>query len=325
MVSLFHRNNPGRDVYELVESSGNSRLSQVTAAYDGGPRETSKLPPKRLPGHRLLRSLCIVTLPALLLWIALLVLVIKLKNFKPDTTPDDTPINVKGSAQDVSCDLLGQQGLQGAFNINLRLSTHFSFGAAKAVDVVFDLFVGQGLRFILGLISYNVFMDGLTRMMEVGSVSYTAFASLAFSPISLSSVWEAVKEIYKAKGWRPKLFLFWFAIATFYVLGTTTLLSAASGYVNPSSTRYQMPDGSFAASNSDNLTSCFDVGDAGNLIGLEKHTMVDGPPAHRLDPLTGTLDQSFYESDDSETIQSILVHFPLYKAIFNCNSSLSLQ
>lgn len=184
-----------------------------------------------------------------------------------------------------SCDLVSNSGsaIENAFNIDLRSPLRLSFGAAKGIDVVWDLVVGQGGRLLLAWVSYKVFMDGLARLLETSAVSYNLYTLITFNTSSLMSTWQSTKEIFETRGWRGKCFLAWFSISTIYVLGFSTLLSAATGYVSPSTIGFRMQDQNFLAQDSDALTSCFTIA-KGSLIGLPDMKIIRGPPIHVFDP-----------------------------------------
>ena len=261
------------DAYELVEyreeSSDGFRLtdsSDSTCAQD-----TRALPPKTLHGYRTKRSIVINVIVLFVLIAGLILLLWLLKS----AIPWDVSVSV---SNDDSCDLETASGsMQSAFTINLRCQSHLKFAEAKAVDVAWDLFVGQGGRFLMGWISYKVFMDGLLRVMEKSTVSYALYASMAFEPNSLMSIWNSIRALSMTKGWRSRALLIWFSISTIYVLAFSTLISAGSGYVTPSSAGFMMYDGSFVTAASDTLNACYNLTD-GALIGHPNGTIVPGPP-----------------------------------------------
>lgn len=197
------------------------------------------------------------------------------------------PYSFSAFEQTTSCDLATRSGvsMENASTIDVRGSSRLSFTAAKAIDVIWQLCIGAGGRFLLGWIAYKSFMDGLTRLLETTPVSFRLYADMTFSTTSLNAVWQAMKAVFKIKGVRGKFFLAWFIISTLYVLGFQTIISATAGYVQPSTARLQMPDGVLLEGNSGNLTSCFDVDD-GHMIGLKDHAIISGPPVAQYDLIT---------------------------------------
>ncbi|KAL2047574.1 hypothetical protein N7G274_000615 [Stereocaulon virgatum] len=159
----------------------------------------------------------------------------------------------------------------------MRGATHLTFTQAKAIDVMWQLFVGAGGRFVMAWVAYKIFMDGLTRQLERTSVSYRVYASMTFDTNSLFSVWYALTAVYYFRGWRSKIFLAWFCLSTVYILGFPTLISATAGYLTPSIAGFKWTDNTFFTSDSSHLTSCFDISGVA-LIGLQNGTIVQGPP-----------------------------------------------
>ena len=78
--------------------------------------------------------------------------------------------------------------VESALIIDLRSHSHLSFTKAKAIDVMWQLLVGAGGRFLMGWISYIIFMDGLTRLMENTPISFNLHAALTFSRPSLLGI-----------------------------------------------------------------------------------------------------------------------------------------
>ena len=183
------------------------------------------------------------------------------------------------------CDLYTLNGtVQTAFSINIRGSEKLSYTHAKAIDIVWQILVGAGGRFLMGWVAYKAFMDGLTRLMEQRPVPYDLYATLTFSTTSFLAVWEAIKTVSKLRGWKGKLFMIWFAVSTVYVLSFQTLISATGGYVQPSIKTLPMSDGSFVNFDSDGLTNCF-VLTHPEIVGFPNLTVVDGPPLKSHDNL----------------------------------------
>ncbi len=266
----------GVEAYELVQhtKSGSDGFSRIESSVSTVGQSARALPPKPLPRRRFKRSIVIVVvlLLALIVCFAFTFVVVG------SGVPSGLGVSV---GNDDTCDLetLNGNSVQSAFTINLRCSSHLTFAQAKAIDVTWDLFVGQGGRFFLGWISYKVFMDGLVRVMENSAVSHELYASIAFEPMCVMSIWNSLKALFMIKGWRSKAFLVWFCISTCYILAFSTLISAGSGYVTPSTAGFSMTDGSFLTASSDTLTRCFNLTD-GALIGLSNGTIVPGPPSY---------------------------------------------
>ena len=238
-----------------------------------------QLAPKKLnlrPTTYIIRKAVYAELLVIIVIIGLCILAAQLNEFVPDTS-------WSGVNDTDSCDLWTNQrsNFQNAFTINLRGSTHLTFTQAKAIDVTWQLLGGAGGRFLMAWISYKVFMDGLTRLIEQPPISYKVFLSLTFSTTSLYAVWNAFKAGFTSQGWRTKAFLSWFIISTIYVLGFPTLLGAAAGYLTPSTAGFRMTDGTFLQPDSPDLRSCFQVF-GGALIGHSNGSVALGPPVFVL-------------------------------------------
>lgn len=81
------------------------------------------------------------------------------------------------------------------------------------------------------------------------------------------------------KRWRGKIFLAWFAVSSIYVLGFPTLMSAAAGYLKPSTADFRIDNATFRTPDSPALRNCYQV-NYGALIGLQNGTVVQGPPVY---------------------------------------------
>ena len=273
------------DSFELLYGPRVESLGGMTVVNPGESKSISRLPAKRLPLRsttRVVRHLFWVGLAAVTIIIGLSVLASQLHNFLPDTSffELNSPI---------SCDLYSRSAqsgaFEGAFTINLRGKSHLTFTQAKAIDVIWQLFIGAGGRFLMAWIAYLVFMDGLTRLMEDKPVAYDLYASLTFSTTSLFAMWYGFKAIIFTKGWRSKAFMLWFTLSTIYMLGFPTLMSATAGYLTPSTSGYNMTDGTFLTPNSEELHTCWNV-PSGALIGANNGSVFVGPPTYQWDAMS---------------------------------------
>ena len=128
------------ETYELVEHRENNSDGFPLAESSDSTfaKSTRALPPKTLRGYRTKRSIVInsIILCVLIVVIGLLVWISEM------LIPWTSGVSV---SNDDSCDLeTANGGMQSAFTINLRCQGHLKFVEAKAIDVVWDLFVGQG-------------------------------------------------------------------------------------------------------------------------------------------------------------------------------------
>lgn len=287
--------------YELV-AARQMDSSQSTIGDDVvGTKNTWTLPPKAFPARtrvsfcRPIVSASLVTAFSLT---TLLVLLTRIRSLLPNKYIPSGPASVPlvneytglGSlgyrppwSMTISCDLVSgnANAFEDAFSIDLRSPLPLSFAKAKLIDVVWDLVIGQGGRLLLAWISYGVFMDGLTRLMETSTVSYQLYASIVVETSSLASTWCSLKAVFTAHRWRGQAFLAWFGLVTLYVLAYPTLMSAATGYLKPSDIRYRVRNDILIPPNSTELTHCLRIYNA-PAIGLHDGYIVLGPSDKEL-------------------------------------------
>lgn len=266
--------------------------SQSTVSDDIiGTKPTWTLPPKALPARGLpnfSRSIFFASLITAHSLVALLVLLTRIWSLLPNKYIERGPDResmlpfsdwvYKPWANTISCDLVSANAsaFEDAFTIDLRSHLHLSFAKAKLIDVVWDLVIGQGGRLLLAWISYGVFMDGLTRLMETSTVSYQLYASIVFETSSLASTWCSLKAVFIGHDWRGRAFLAWFGLATLCTLAYPTLMSAATGYLKPSDIRYRVLNDTLISPDSSDLNYCIQIHNA-PAIGLDDGYIVPGP------------------------------------------------
>ena len=276
--------------YELVDVDVNDEGKSQPPTFEDGAssqgswiideKRTSRLPPRPLKHGRPLWPFGIAFVSTFAIFFAFLFLLKNLARLKPHgTSTYPAYTSILNDDNSTSCDLVHKDGsaMQNAFLIDLRSSLELSFLEAKVIDVIWDLVVGQGGRCLMAWISYRVFMDSLVALMEKAAVTYDMYTSIAFSTTSLWALWESLKALFRLKGIRAKLFMLWFALAVTYVLAFPTLMGAATGYVNPSTTSYNMGNGTWAPVDTLKLFHCANV-TKGSLIGLKDGEIVNGPP-----------------------------------------------
>ena len=271
-----------RNRYEVLHRGQEDKLSERSHAASNFVKSTASLPARVLPGHRHRLHFR--------LGVAMLITVVTLTTFSliirniSKWIPSSEVYNILDNTG-MSCDLISGNDtmMEKAFTINLRSPMHLSFAEAKGIDVAWDLFVGQGGRLLLASISYIVFMDGLTRLLETSAVSYQLYATMVFDNCSLQSAWTSLKAIFTGHGWRGRAFLAWFFVASIYVLAFPALMSAATGYLSPSTEGIRMPDQTVVSSTSREIVNCYNIMNGANsLLGLNG-TLVFGPSIQDID------------------------------------------
>ena len=289
--------------YELVQEQDASSSPGAFTDDDIYTKPTLRLPPKLLPPRRhrdvALSFITPISITAFFL-VALSVLLSQISRLLADIKTHSVgsilfteAVSIKRlQTSPISCDLISPtaSAFEKAFTIDLRSQLHLSFATAKFIDVVWDLVIGQGGRLLLAWISYVVFMDGLARLMETSAVSYQLYASSVFETTSLITTWYALKAVATGHGWRGRAFFAWFGFATLYVMGYSTLMSAATGYINPSNIRYRMRDDSLVAPDSEKFQHCLRINN-GSAVGLADFEVVPGPSDKALEGFVGHLDE----------------------------------
>jgi hypothetical protein len=114
------------------------------------------------------------------------------------------------------------------FSVNIAFG-HYTFPAAKFIDVVWDVVVGRGGQVLMAYVSAKVFTRSLLHSMEERAVSYSLFSSIAFQPISMEGIITLCRERF-GKGLHGKLRFVGITIAAFYIVCFPTLMSATTGY-----------------------------------------------------------------------------------------------
>lgn len=159
--------------------------------------------------------------------------------------------------------------------INAQVVRGLSFARAKLLDLAWDTIIGQGGKFLHGWVFYRVVASQLTWMMEYSSVPYHFQLDLLFSTVSLSALWSTLRFMSVKRPARAVFFAVWVLLAVSYILAFSSIWSAATGYLNPSTPAYRMADQSYATVQSDSLRLCWVV-DTERLNGVVP-AVVPGP------------------------------------------------
>ena len=311
---------PPATVGEFSKSDGE------TASVLSEPIEP--LPPKRLDEKSKRQVWQRVALVSLLVVIVIIGLSIflSLVPSMTETSLGNTDVDPLQNTQ--SCDLLSpnQSAIENAFNLNIRGSAPLTYTEAKAIDVLWQLIVGSGGRLFLAWLAFQTFVDGITRILEREPLPYETYASITFQTNSLRTTLHILASLVRLKGWRVKALLVWFVLSSLYVLGFPSIISATGGYLTPSTARFAMPDGSYVAADSDDLSNCYNVTTNGTLIGLLENVMtVSGPPVRYLDingesisePHAGVPAADQVTAQARNAAQYAEQSFPLFTAIWN--------
>ena len=146
---------------------------------------------------------------------------------------------------------------QKMFGINIRLGGTLSYEQAKAIDVAWDLVLGQGGRVLQAYLLYRVALDALTCLMERSAVPFHLYANVSLSwPTSWDGFWSIARVVFRRHRWQSGIVTAWLLLSTIHVFGFVLLWESATGYINPSRQYYQLNNGALIKQTSSNLESC---------------------------------------------------------------------
>lgn len=288
-----------------------SRNKSSSLHCDEFVKPTIGLPAKTLPLHGSYLGFCAMATFTTAFLVCSYLVLCSIHNWQPDR--DSLTLDVDNIFS-TACDLITSNSsfIENVFAIDLRVPREFSFGTAKGVDVVWDFSVGQGGRLLLAWISYKVFMDGLARLMETSPVSYQLYAKMVFETTSLSTTWHCARAVFTRHGWRGRAFLAWFIVATVYVLGFSTLMSAATGYVGSTTAAFLMHDKDFVSTGSSQISNCYNITPAPYPDFLEPaEPPIIGPSILDFNLLKGIIRQ---QSDMNEFNTNNRMYMTLYNS-----------
>ena len=101
-------------------------------------------------------------------------------------------------------------------NVSVAYGT-LSFGTAKLVDLVWDVFVSRGGQIGLGYIAYRVHNAALLRIMEDRLVSFDLYANMTLSWANIWGLRPIIKALFTKLGFKRKLLLLWVAVSIIWV------------------------------------------------------------------------------------------------------------
>ncbi|KAI9833737.1 MAG: hypothetical protein M1819_003470 [Sarea resinae] len=130
------------------------------------------------------------------------------------------------------------------YSINL-IWGHYSFMAAKAIDLTWDVLVGKGGSMALAWVTYRVSTTALLSMAEDSSVAYELYASLSNATLGFLSLWQLCKELFSHRGHR--FIILGLVLGFTWTMSFSTFMSAMTGYYAPTETYYRVQQGSLAS------------------------------------------------------------------------------
>ncbi|KAI1753729.1 hypothetical protein F4782DRAFT_545518 [Xylaria castorea] len=148
------------------------------------------------------------------------------------------------------------------FRINLVVFNGLSFAEAKFIDLLWNTVVGQGGRFIHGLILHQLVWKALTLLLERSTLPYAFLLGIKFSTVSIESLWVCFRILFSKIPISTTFITVSLSFLIGHVLAFATIWSAATGYEADTVPAYDILDsGSFVLQDSDLLTTCWSVED----------------------------------------------------------------
>jgi len=187
--------------------------------------------------------------------------------------------------------------VEAQFDIDLVVVEGLSFTQAKLIDLVWDIVVGHGGRFLHGWIFYHVACKTITWILENSALPYWLLLDTLFRPDSLSSLRSLVASSCTGKQRRTTaLKTLFLAFGAGHVLFFGTLWSVATGYKTPSLDGFTMPDKSWVVKTNETLRMCWSL-DLERLGDLETLGSLNETGGIILGPKFGSVFSSFEDLD----------------------------
>ncbi|GAW17797.1 hypothetical protein ANO14919_072640 [Xylariales sp. No.14919] len=223
------------------------------------------------------------------------------------------------------------------FFINVVVREGLSFTQAKLIDLAWDTFVGQGLRFLHAWWLYQVTTHVVTYCLETSGLTYDFLLALLFRPDSYSSLIAALRMTFGKNWTNCRLYCMWLAFAIGYILAYPTIWAASTGYANPSITAYNMSDKAYVPIRSDDLTLCWVSNDTrlsgfldSVIIGPSFSSLYDFDENHVPNPRTpwklptdsSTFKDIFFYAKTKHTLQNYFHSFNISGHVSNMTNGL---
>ncbi|KAI0551566.1 hypothetical protein F4679DRAFT_538398 [Xylaria curta] len=174
--------------------------------------------------------------------------------------------NSKSSDQKECMDSVGS-GTEELFRINIVLIRGLSFARAKSLDLLWDTAIGQGGRFVHGLILHQLVSKALTLFLESSTLPYSFFLGVKFSAVSFESLWCCIQLLFAKNSIRTSFLVAGLFLAISHVLAFATIWSATTGYEADTVPAYDILNaGAFVPRGSDRLTTCWSVQDLDRVV-----------------------------------------------------------
>ncbi|KAI1359466.1 hypothetical protein F5Y08DRAFT_319586 [Xylaria arbuscula] len=194
-----------------------------------------------------------------------------------------------GSSSQTDCNIDSNASeTEQLFRINLVLLQGLSFARAKFIDLLWDTVIGQGGRFVHGLVLHQLASRALTLILERKAVPYSFFLGVKFSTVSIESLWVCCQAFYSAAPTSTLYIVIGLLLAISYVLAFAIIWSAATGYEADRVPAYDiLGSGAYFPHDSDKLTACWSVRDLNRV------------DSNLIKPITGPTFAQIYRSWDN--------------------------
>ncbi|KAI9796620.1 MAG: hypothetical protein M1833_006060 [Piccolia ochrophora] len=146
------------------------------------------------------------------------------------------------------------------------------FAGAKSVDVFFDIVVARLGQLLSAAFGWYVLRAALQGAMENMPTTYRLFASFHFDGISVTLLWDLLRDFGKHRSTRGYVVLTWTIVSTLWVLFYSSLASAMSGYTAVGYDWALMPNSTLLSYN-DCDSVCLLYVEDGARIGLKDKTL----------------------------------------------------
>ena len=129
---------------------------------------------------------------------------------------------------DATCDLRNTNGTQLRFSVNHRFGGDLSYIQARAIQIIWDLVVGQGGRVLHGWIFMATMADVLVLLLERSGAPAHLYVSLGIKSSEYGAAKSLGKVLYNnRKGWKLQVTALWALLGLVYVAFFPIIWSAA--------------------------------------------------------------------------------------------------
>lgn len=126
------------------------------------------------------------------------------------------------------------------YTINMVFG-NYSFTAAKAIDIVWDIVVGRGGQALLLYVLSRVFYEVLDMLLEKDSMAYDTSASLSLSGATAWGLWMLGRDLFSTAQ-RKEAWFVAMGVSLLWVLFFPTVMSAMTGYIALSAPYVKLED-----------------------------------------------------------------------------------